>query len=134
MPNSFVYKQLASNKLAIGKKIYQVFLWSLQNFLWGLQGFLWRIDTAVQPIRSLYLLQVGSKYKLLILHTHLSSPLYVDPGPRCKIKIIDHSESRSCQVSIYRIIILIAYHNNYIIAGILKLGEYQNKCIQFDKF
>ena len=61
MPNSFVYKQLPSNKLAIGKQNLPGFLWSLQGFLWGLQGFLWRIDTAVQPIRSLHLLQVGSK-------------------------------------------------------------------------
>jgi hypothetical protein len=37
------------------------FLWSLQGFLWSIQGFLWRIDTPFQPIRSLYLLQVGSK-------------------------------------------------------------------------
>ena len=40
MPNSFIYKQLPSNKLAIGKQNLPGFLWSLQGFLWGLQGFL----------------------------------------------------------------------------------------------
>ena len=57
MPNSFVYKQLPSNKLAVGKQ-------DLLGFLWGLQGFFFflrRIDTAVQPIKSLHLLQVGFK-------------------------------------------------------------------------
>ena len=32
MPKSFVYKQLPSNKLAIGKQNIPGFLWSLQGF------------------------------------------------------------------------------------------------------
>ena len=37
MPNNFVYKQLPSNKLPIGKQNLPGFLWSLLNFFMGLR-------------------------------------------------------------------------------------------------
>ena len=49
------YLHVATN-LTIGQKI--------SGFLWSLQGLFWGIDTLVQPIRSPYLLQVGSNLEL----------------------------------------------------------------------
>ena len=52
-------------------KNYQVFLCNLQGFFFNGVYFFLRIDTPIQPIRSLYLLQVGCKEPYMICYEGL---------------------------------------------------------------